>query len=162
MKLSSLSNKLHFATAESKVEDNGKKLINVSRKATIEPLGSLQVAVMLMRNHNHWVLAEVLLVLSLLLVAVACEPEAKITFENQRNQEVTIFYKTVRKDGTLGKEANQGIIPTHTTKTLYITFLGNERVNRIEAIDPSGKVVYSHDYNMDDLEKIAWKITIPP
>jgi len=35
-------------------------------------------------------------------------------------------------------------------------------VYRIEAVDSSGRVVFSHDYNMDDLEKIGWKITIPP
>jgi hypothetical protein len=43
-----------------------------------------------------------------------------------------------------------------------MTFLGNEWTDRIEAIEPSGKVVFSHDYKMSDLEKIGWKITIPP
>jgi len=74
MKLSSLPNNLHFATAESKVKGNGEKLTYVSRMATIKPLGSLQGAVMLMRNYNPGVLAGILLVLSLLLGA--CAPVA--------------------------------------------------------------------------------------
>jgi hypothetical protein len=35
-------------------------------------------------------------------------------------------------------------------------------MQRLEAVDPSGKVVFSHDYKMADLEKAGWKIVIPP
>ena len=42
-----------------------------------------------------------------------------------------------------------------------MTFIGSG-IQRIEAIDPSGKVIFSHNYKMSDLEKIGWKIVIPP
>lgn len=102
-----------------------------------------------------------------LLVAVAiasagCEPEAKITFDNQRSHQVVVRVAHVRVDGTTDELTERGIIPANTTKTLYITFLGKQWVNRIQAMDPSGKVLLSLDYKLEDLEKINWKITIPP
>jgi hypothetical protein len=105
--------------------------------------------------------------LALLLVvgvfASGCEPGGKPIIENQRGQEVVIQVIHVREDGTLGAPRNYGGIPARTTKKLgSITFVYRDWVYRIEAVDPSGKVVFSYDYNLDDLEKIKWKITIPP
>jgi len=149
MKLSSLSNKLHFATAESKVEDNGKKLINVSRKATIEPLGSLQVAVMLMRNHNHWVLAGVLLLLSLLLVGGACEPALPLEVENKTNQVLTIYVNDFREFNVAPGE----IVKERTVPMIYGKYV-------VEAKNSQGKVVYSRQFEVKELQEADFKIVI--
>ena len=104
-----------------------------------------------------------LLVFAIILFVSACEPGGYPIIENQRNDDVRIFKLHVREDGTLGEPIDYGIVPARTTKELAgITFVRRSWVYRIEAVDPSGKVVFSHDYNMNDMEKIDWKIIIPP
>jgi len=93
---------------------------------------------------------------------LACEPGGFLQIQNMQNQEVTIFFASVRTDGTIDGLTKQVVISANTTKIISITFLGGEWVNRIEAHDPTGKVVFSHDYKMADLEKIDWKIVLPP
>jgi hypothetical protein len=105
-------------------------------------------------------LISLLMVLSL-ISQTSCEPYPKITFDNQRSQEMTIFATHVRDDGTISNFVKQGVIPADSINKINITFLGEEWVNRIEARDPNGIVVFSHDYKMADLEKIDWKIVIP-
>ena len=69
----------------------------------------------------------------------------------------------MRENGTLEKPINYGIVPAQSTKKLAgIVFVERELVYRIQAVDPSGNMVFSHDYNMNDLKNINWKITIPP
>jgi len=93
----------------------------------------------------------------------ACEPGGWPTIDNQTNQDLTILVITVRENEFSGQIRNYGVVPARTTKRLAsITFVRREWVYRIQAEDPSGKVVFSQDYNMDDLEKIKWKIVIPP
>ena len=96
------------------------------------------------------------------LFALGCEPGGAITFHNLQNQEVTVFFAHVRTGGTIDVLAEQGVISANTSKTFSITFIGSEWINRIEAHNPTGKVVFSNDYKMGDLEKIGWKIVIPP
>ena len=109
-----------------------------------------------------------LIILVLLLLAAipfgsSCEPGGFPIIDNQLNLDVTIYVITVHEDGVPpGEVRNYGVVPAQTTKkTASITFVKRSWVYRIEAIDPSGKVVFSHDYNMDDLEKIDWNIVIP-
>lgn len=101
-----------------------------------------------------------ILVLSVTPFLSSCEPGGEITFDNQYNQNVEIYYTHVRDNGTLDQATRQVTVPAREIKKFGITFLGKEWLQRIEAIDPSGKVVFSHDYKMSDLEKIQWKITI--
>ncbi|MFC1928099.1 hypothetical protein ACFLXK_00670 [Chloroflexota bacterium] len=65
-------------------------------------------------------------------------------------------------DGTLGVPTYQKTISANETREFGITFLGDEWIIRVEAIDPSGNIVFSQDYVMPDMEKIGWKIVIPP
>lgn len=92
----------------------------------------------------------------------ACEPGGDITVENQHNEEVSIYSSHVREDGSTDEPTKQVTVSANATKTFTEIFIGENWINRIEAIDPSGKVVFSHDYKMSDLDKIGWKITIPP
>jgi hypothetical protein len=103
-----------------------------------------------------------ILLLSITLFASACEPGGDITIENLRNEEVSIYVSHVREDGRTDEPTKQVVVSANATKIFAKTFIGENWINRIEAIDPSGKVVFSHDYKMADLEKISWKITIPP
>jgi hypothetical protein len=102
-----------------------------------------------------------------LVMGTSCEPGGWPIIENQSNQEVRIYTTLVRTDNPMdqpGKPTDHGIIPAITTQKLKyaITFVRRNWVYRIGAKDLSGRTVFSHDYNMDDLEKINWKITIPP
>ncbi len=116
-----------------------------------------------MRRFNFKLLSLALLSIFVIsFVVMSCEPETKVTFQNQRNEDLDVFVASVRRDGSIDGFVDYGTIPSQTTKTIYITFLGDEWVNRIEIRDTLGKVVFSHDYNRPDLEKIGWKITIPP
>jgi hypothetical protein len=103
----------------------------------------------------------IIIIVALLLILPSCEPGGKLVVENQNKTEITIYFASVRIDGTIDKLTEQGIIPSQTTRTFGIVFLGDDWVNRIEAKDTQGKVLFSHDYKMRDLEKINWKITIP-
>jgi hypothetical protein len=104
-----------------------------------------------------------ILVFILLLICLnACEPPVKVTFENQRNQDIKLLVANVEDNHLISEFSNYGIISANTSKTIYITFLGPNWVNRIEIVDITGKVVFSHDYKMEDLEKIGWKIIISP
>ena len=114
-------------------------------------------------NRSYFIfLGIILLILFILFFLTACEPGGYITIQNQRSEEVSIYFTHVRTDGSLGRPSRQGIIPPNTAKKFGIVFLGNEWIERIEAKDSLGSVVFSYDYNMDDLEKIDWKIVIPP
>ncbi|MBI2851985.1 MAG: hypothetical protein HYX84_02610 [Chloroflexi bacterium] len=98
----------------------------------------------------------------LLLFSFACEPLTVVTFQNQRNEDVKLFVATVLADGSIDAFVDFGTIPAQTTKTISITFLGDEMVNRLQIRDSAGKVLLSNDYTRPDLKKIGWKITIPP
>jgi len=113
---------------------------------------------------QHLMNSLVLIFIIINLVGVtSCEPPVKITFINEQNQEIRIFAAHVGSNGNIDEKfVQKGTISNREKKTIYITFLGDEWVNRIEARDPNGNVVFSHDYNMPDLEKIDWKITITP
>jgi hypothetical protein len=95
-----------------------------------------------------------------LLIMISCEPSPKITFVNQRNQDVTIFATRVRSDGTTSNFVKQGVIFAHSTNKVSITFIGDDWVNRIEARDSSGNIVFSGDYTMKKLKEINWIIVI--
>ena len=92
----------------------------------------------------------------------SCEPGGAITFQNLQNREVTIFFATVRTDSSIDQLTKQGVISTNSTKVFHIVFPRSDWVNRIEAHDLAGQVVFSQDYKMSDLEKIDWKIVISP
>jgi len=78
---------------------------------------------------------------------------------------VKIYITLVLADGTPNppeKPIDYGIVPALSTKKLAsITFVRRDLVFNIQASDPSGKVVFSYDYKMADLEKIDWKVVIP-
>ena len=103
-----------------------------------------------------------LLLLSTSLFMSGCEPGGRLTIENQNIQEVRIILTHVYPDGTLGVPTYEITISANKTSELRMTFLGDDWIDRLEAIDPSGKVVFSHDYKMADLEKMGWKIVILP
>ncbi len=96
------------------------------------------------------------------MILPACEPGGYIRFENQRNEPVTIVFTYMRANGTGGTPTVQDTIAARSTRELGITFLRTDDIQRIEANDPSGIVVLQRDYKMADLEKIGWKIVIPP
>jgi hypothetical protein len=118
----------------------------------------------------------VLLLITTAFPGSACRdvPGGFPVIENQRNEEIRIYVTQVLTDGTLDKRIDYGVVPAKTTKQLAaIGFLNRRIVNRIEAVNPSGKVVFSHDYTIADLEKTQpklppegklprWNITIPP
>lgn len=97
-----------------------------------------------------------------LLVSFACEPGGGITIENHQDQTISIFFTHVRADGSLDNPSKQGAVTPNATRKFFDVFLDPEWMERIEAREQSGKIVFSHDYKMGDLEKIGWKITIPP
>ena len=107
-----------------------------------------------------------LFVFATTLFSSACEPGGEPIIENQLNQEVGIYVTLVSVNGNPDKTetpTDYGVVPAQTTKELAsIVFVRRSWVYRIEAVDPSGNVIFSHDYNMNDLEKIDWKIVIPP
>ncbi len=96
------------------------------------------------------------------LFLTACEPEAKVTFQNQRNEDVTLFVATVLADGSIDAFVNFGMIPAQTTKTIPIAFIGNEHLNRLQIRNSTGIALLSRDYRRADMEKIGWKIVILP
>lgn len=115
---------------------------------------------------ERWNFALLWLVLLLLLTVPffmsGCEPGGDLTIVNHHNQEVKIFKSHVRNDGSTDEAAYQITISANETKTFSITFIGPDDVKRIQAIDPSGNVLLSQDHKMADLERIGWKIVIPP
>jgi hypothetical protein len=98
----------------------------------------------------------------LLFFSSGCEPMTKVTFQNQRDEDVKLYVAAVHRDGSIGDFGDYGTIQAKTTKTITIAYLGNEHTNRLQIRDSAGKVLFSHDYKRPDLEKIGWKIVIPP
>ncbi|MFC1929599.1 hypothetical protein ACFLW6_01860 [Chloroflexota bacterium] len=97
------------------------------------------------------------------LLLQSCEEGGFLTIENLHNKEVSIFISPVRKDRSIDESTKPIVdISANATKTFAIVLIDRNRVYRIEAIDTSGRVVFSHDYKMGDLEDIDWKIVIPP
>jgi hypothetical protein len=114
-------------------------------------------------KHRLYVISLVLfLVSTILIMAIGCEPAPLITFDNRQNQEVRIFLTHVRDDGSIDGFVELGTISANSTETHYITFLGDDFVNRIQIRDTLGNVIFTHDYKMADLEKLDWKIVISP
>ncbi len=106
-----------------------------------------------------------LLVFAVALFASACEPGGEPIIANQRSEDIRIYVTLIWENGppfAPNEEIDYGVVPARTTRKLAsITFVSRSWVRRIQAKDTSGKVVFSHDYNMDGLDKIGWKITIP-
>ena len=103
------------------------------------------------------------LALILVLASVSCEPGGEPIIENRSNQDLGIYITDVYPDGRLDKPRYYGLVPAQSTKRLAgIVFVQRQWVYRIEAVDLSGKVVFSRDFDQDDLDRISWKITIPP
>ena len=96
------------------------------------------------------------------MIFSACEPTGNLKIENQFGQDVKIYYTHVFADGTLDKATYEGTIQSNTTKSLSITFLGSKWIQRVEAVDSFGNIIFSHDYIMADLAKMGWKIAITP
>ena len=113
------------------------------------------------RKFNIKTLCIGLFLVVILLSAFACEPYTEITLQNQHNQDIELFVAHLRDDGTIGF-VSYGKYSAQTNTVMTITFLGDEWVNRIKAVDSSGNEVFLHDYTRKDLEKIDWTITIPP
>ena len=110
--------------------------------------------------------AKLMILLTLALAFIfstqSCESGGDILFQNNSERDVTIFYSHVRSDRTTDTPTKQGVVPAHGSATFSIAFVEIGWVNRITAIDASGKLMLSHDYTMPDLDKIGWKIVIPP
>ena len=106
------------------------------------------------------------LLLAVGILTSGCEPGGEPIIENQRDEDIRIYVTVIRSDypdRDPSEEIDYGIVPARTTRELAsIVFPRRYWVHRIQAKDRSGKVVFSHDYNLDDLEKIKWRITIPP
>jgi len=107
-----------------------------------------------------------LLLVAIIFTLPACEPGGFPIIENQRNQDIRIYILLASTNGAPeipSEPRDYGIVPARTTKELKgLTFIKRTWVFRIEAKDLLGNIVFSHDYNMDNLENIDWKITIPP
>ncbi len=103
-----------------------------------------------------------LLLLTVPFFMSGCEPGGDLTIVNRHSQEVRIFKSDVRNDGTTNEATYQITIRRNETREFSITFIGPKHIQRIEAIDALGNVLFSQDYKMADLEKIGWKIVIPP
>ncbi len=102
------------------------------------------------------------LLLTFGLFASGCEPGGDLTIVNRHSQEVGIFKSDVRNDGTTNEATYQITIRPNETREFSITFIGPKHIQRIEAINALGNVLFSQDYKMADLEKIGWKIVVPP
>ncbi len=97
-----------------------------------------------------------------LLALIGCEPGGDITFENEFNQNLTISYTHARSNGSIDGFVTLASVAANSSKVVPLTFLGPAWVNRINVSDNSGKVIFTHDYTMGDLDKVDWKIVIPP
>lgn len=106
-----------------------------------------------------------LLLLTVPFFASGCETGGYPIIENQRGHAVRIFVTLISVNGAPkfpDDTTDYGVVPARTTKELAgIVFVRSYWVYRIEARDPSGKIVFSQDYNLNDLKKIRWKIVIP-
>ena len=114
-------------------------------------------------HYQQWLFCFLALMMVAVTLLTGCEPGGFPTIENQRDNGLNIFVLDVYEDGSLSEPRNYGLVPAQSTKELAgIVFARREWVYRIQAVDPSGNVAFSHDYNWYDLEKIDWKIVIPP
>jgi hypothetical protein len=68
----------------------------------------------------------------------------------------------VDSDGALEETTYQGTILANSTKTQSIILIRDEDRKKIEIKDPSGNILFSHDYNRKELEQLEWKIVISP
>ncbi|MFC1925131.1 hypothetical protein ACFLW2_00355 [Chloroflexota bacterium] len=92
-----------------------------------------------------------------LMVTNACQPTWSLTFENQKDQSLTIF---VREYGKETWHETGGISPKETRR---MEIYPNKYVTSfIEARDASGKVLYSEEFTWEELEERDFKIVIPP
>ena len=104
-----------------------------------------------------------LILFALAFLVTACEPGGFPVIQNQTGQSISIRIAIVEQDGSLNPWVDYGVVPAETTKTLAgVSFPMKWWVRRIEALDPSGDVIFSHDYDLCDFERIDWKIVIPP
>ena len=103
------------------------------------------------------------LLLSPNLFLMACEPGSFPIINNQYHQDVTVWVTRVNDDGSFGEPRDYGIVESNTSRRLAsIAFIRRDIVFRIEAKSLGGEIVFARDYKMADLDKIGWKITIPP
>ena len=96
-------------------------------------------------------------------IFVGCEPGGFPTINNQTEQTLTILVSHVRDNGTTDQPVDFGVVPSHSTRKLAgVAFLGDQWVNRFQAVDSLGNVIFSHDYKLADLKKLDWVISVRP
>jgi hypothetical protein len=113
------------------------------------------------RSFNGKLIFICILLFSVLVFCYGCEPGGKLTIINQSNQDAQIFVAKVLSDGTTSTFTKEGDISNDAVKSIYVVFLGNQFMDRIEIRDLNGNILFSHDYTMSDMDKIGWKIIIP-
>ena len=93
-----------------------------------------------------------LLILNVLLIGgAACELLAPIQIENKTSETLTIY---------IDEYLIGDVKPNDKIKNDMV-FAGQDWY-LIEAYDAQGNVVYSHKFSDEEIEKIDWKVVIPP
>jgi hypothetical protein len=91
-------------------------------------------------------------------LATACEPIAPLRIENQTDQTLSIFVRF----GTADKYYHLGdVAPGEDIKNKNPGIL-TSNVYYLEAKNSQGEIIYSKKYNDLELDKLDWKVVIPP
>ena len=106
------------------------------------------------RNNGILVLTSVFLImvlLALLLVGQACDPEVPLQIENRTDTVLSIYTEGIY-DGQ--------VEPNNSIKIKNLAAIHSYYL--IEAKDSKGEVVYSRKFSFTELNDADWKVVIPP
>ena len=113
----------------------------------------------LLNNRLAQLMVLVLILATLLVAAVSCEPSPPFQVKNKTDQTLYIFfavsyldYVEADAERVLEGEVKPGEVLSPTTLP-FPRYL-------IEARDEKGNVVYSREFSCEELESINWKATI--
>ena len=97
----------------------------------------------------------------ILLTFDGCQPHERVTIKNNQNQEVSLWVRPVSAMHQTPDLQEQGVILANSTKSFDLVFTTDSWANLIEIKGQNGTTLFSHNYTMDDLDKIGWNIIIP-
>jgi hypothetical protein len=104
-----------------------------------------------MKHQHKKIIFLVFLIGVLLLLGAACERIAPIQIENKTSEILTIYID----DYLIGD-----VKPGNKIKN-DLVFAGQDWY-LIEVYNTQGDVIYSHEYQNEEMKKVNWTIVIPP
>jgi len=107
---------------------------------------------------------KILIMLAIFSIVVVllpgCAAVPGVSFDNQTDQEVSVFMTFMQNNDSDSEYTELGSIPANEKVKFLITFPDDNTIMQIQIRDTSRMVIFKGEYTRTDLKNNDWTITI--